>query len=242
MKNFQSTLLNKFPNITYCFTQRQNGNLAFHVGDDADNVIKNHDALAEELNYDKKTLVHMKQIHSDIVHIVKDEDDFYNPPTCDALITNKIDTPLMVMVADCTPILFYDQKKEVIAVAHAGRQGAFKNIVNNVIYSFKKDFGSDTKDIFVSIGANICKECYEVGEEIFDEAKKLNLHYAIDDKNHKFYLDIKSILLKQLLESEIDEKNIELSNECSCCSYEKYFSYRTDNKTGRFAGVIKLKE
>ncbi len=146
----------------------------------------------------------------------------------------------MVMVADCSPILFYDDIKKVIAVAHAGRQGAFKNIVANVIQSFINNFGSHVKDIYVVIGASIGACCYEVGSEIYEEAKELNLEYAMIKKDESYYLDIGKILKKQLLKLGVLEKNIEISNECSCCQNDKYFSYRADGITGRFAGVICL--
>jgi YfiH family protein len=238
MKNNQSTLLNQFKKISYCFTNTQDGNLAFHVGDDIKTVDENHNKLSQKLGYDKEKLVHMKQVHSDIVHIVNDDDNYKNPPTCDALITDKKDIPLMVMVADCTPILFYDSKKDVIAVAHVGRQGAFKNIIKKLIECFQNNYHSDAKDIYVAIGANICKNCYEVGDEIYQEAKRLNLEYAIDVIDDRFYLDIGKIINSQLSNLGINENNIENSNECSCCQNDKYFSYRADKKTGRFAGII----
>jgi len=249
MQITQTSLLNSFSNLTHCFTTKNGGlsngvysslNLAFHVDDDGDAVNKNHTLLATELKYDKKTLVHMKQIHSDIVHIVTSNDNFKNSQTCDALITDKQNIPLMVMVADCSPILFYDSVKKVIAVAHAGRQGAFKNIVKNVIECFKNSYGSNTEDILVTIGASIGQCCYEVGAEIYKEAKELGIEHSLNKKAGSYYLDISKILQMQLLESGIKKENIELSRECSCCENNKYFSYRADGITGRFAGVIKL--
>ncbi|MFT5836472.1 MAG: YfiH family protein [Sulfurimonas sp.] len=251
MQLLKSKLLNKFSNLTHAFTTKDGGvsktpyislNLAFHVWDNPLDVIKNHEYLASELSYNRGTLVHMKQIHSDAVHIVSDIDNFDNPPTCDALITDKTNLPLMVMVADCSPILFYDSKKEVIAVAHAGRQGAFKNIVQNVINSFVNIYGSDAKDISASVGASIVVCCYEVGVEIYDEAKDLGLQYAMQKREDSFYLDVSVILKTQLLASGIKKENIEISKECSCCNNEKYFSYRADAKTGRFAGILMMKE
>ena len=235
-----SNLLNNFSNISHAFTTKDSGNIAFHVNDDSSLVIQRHKRLAKELNYDINSLIHMKQIHSDIVHTVDINDNFENPPSCDALITDKKNTPLMVMVADCSPILFYDSTKNVIAVAHAGRQGAFKNIVKNVIASFLHKYNSNTKDIYVTIGANIKKCCYEVGSEINDEAEILGLKSTITKKENRYYLDIDKILKKQLLDSNILEKNIEISDECTKCKSNKYFSYRSDSKTGRFSGIIKL--
>ena len=251
MKIYQSNILNNFSNLTHAFTTKDGGvssspynslNLAFHVEDSPLDVTLNHERLASELDYDKRTLVHMKQVHSDMVHIVGEKDNFDNPPTCDALITDKINTPLMVMVADCSPILFYDSKKEVIAVAHAGRQGAFKNIVQNVINTFTNIYDSHTEDIFVTIGADIGVCCYEVGGEIYEEAKKLNLEYAIEKRDNSFYLDVNKILITQLLTSAIKEENIEILDECTCCKNDKYFSYRADSTTGRFAGLLMMRK
>lgn len=239
MKFSHSKLLNSFSNLTHAFTQTKSGNLAFHVGDNELHVINNHELLALELEYDKNSLIHMKQIHSDIVHVVTDE-DFSTPPTCDALITNKKKTPLMVMVADCSPILFYDNEKKVIAAVHAGRQGAFKNIVKNVVESFVNDFGSNAKNIHVSIGASIGVCCYEVGAEIEIQAKELGLEYAIEKRDGNFYLDVNKILKTQLLTCKVKEENIEFLDECTCCKTDKYFSYRAQKETGRFAGVIFL--
>jgi YfiH family protein len=196
--------------------------------------------LANELKYDKNSLIYMKQIHSDIVHVVNNNDNFYNPPTCDALITNKINTPLMVMVADCSPILFYDTEKKIIAVAHAGRAGAFKNIIKNVINSFKDEFNSNVTNIHVSVGPSILSCCYEVGSEIYHEAVELNLEYAMHKKDGSFYLDISKILRTQLLNCGVQKEHLEISNECTCCKNDTYFSYRANSKTGRFAGIVVL--
>ncbi|MEA2099964.1 MAG: peptidoglycan editing factor PgeF [Campylobacterota bacterium] len=249
MKITKSKLLRNCKNISHAFTSKECGiskspynslNLAFHVGDDSYDVEKNHQLLADTLSYEKQNLIYMKQIHSSLVHVVDESDNFSNPKNCDALITNKKNTPLMVMVADCSPILFYDSACDVIAVAHAGREGAFKNIVQNVIDSMKHNFNSKTKNILVTIGASIGSCCYEVGEEIFNEAKRLNLQYALNKKKDSYYLNISRILKTQLLEQGIKKENLEISKECSCCKNEKYFSYRANGTTGRFCGVIYL--
>ena len=241
MKFHQSNLLKQFSNITSAFTTKKSGNLAFHVGDVADNVVKNHKLLANELKHDYKTVIHMRQIHSNGVLKITKEHNFFKPPICDALITNEKERPLMVMVADCAPILFYDPNKEVIAVAHAGRAGAFLNIVQNVITAFKDEYGSNAKDIVASVGPSIHKCCYEVGQEINREAHTLGLEYAMEQREEKYFLDIEKILQTQLLNVGLQEKNIEISPVCSACSKESLYSYRAEGKTGRFAGILSLR-
>ena len=241
MKFYHSKKLNSYSNLIHAFTTRYSKNLAFHVNDNLLHVEKNHQTLAKTFFYDKKKLVHMKQIHSNKVHIIDTQDNFENPPTCDALITNKVGIPLMVMVADCSPIIFYDPKRNVIAVAHAGRAGAFNNIVKNVLDSFVDEFHSEPKDILVTIGASIGVCCYEVGSEIYHEAESLNLEYAMQKRDAKYYLDVTQILKTQLLNGGIQKENIEIFHECTSCKNDTYFSYRADGVTGRFAGIIMLK-
>lgn len=52
----------------------------------------------------------MNQIHSDNIVIV-DEKSPKLIDSCDAIITNRKNLPLMVMVADCIPIIVFDEKK-----------------------------------------------------------------------------------------------------------------------------------
>ncbi len=240
MKFYQSKLLNNFAKLTHLFTCKESGNLAFHVQDNPKNVLKNHKTLAKKLNYNYKTLVHMKQIHSNTVKRVDENDNFYNPPACDAVITNKKNTPLLVMVADCSPLLFYDPKQNVIAAAHAGRAGAFENIVQNVIESFVSGFSSDIKDLHVTVGPAICQKCYEINEQIYQEAKEKKVSYAVDKKGKKFYLDIRAILQEQFLTAGVLAKHIEISDICNRCNSNIFYSYRHNHNTGRYGGVIML--
>lgn len=233
--------LDAFSDILHNFTTRESGgNLAFHVGDDIEAVNEHHEILSQELGYKKDALIHMKQIHSDIVHVVGEQDGFGSPPTCDALVTNKKNTPLMVMVADCTPVLFYDPTCRAIGVAHAGRAGAFGNIVANVVKTMQKEYGSKPEDIIVSIGSAIGVCCYEVGKEIH-EASHEEFGYAFEKRDGSYYLDVNRIILSQLQECGIKQEHIDNSGICTACNTHDYFSYRAEGQTGRFAGVLMLK-
>jgi len=176
----------------------------------------------------------MNQIHSNVVQVVTPNQTLYE---CDAIVTNKKNTPLMVMVADCIPILFYDEMKQVIAVAHAGRVGTLQNIAKNTISSMQENFHCVTKDIKVTLGPSIQKCCYEVSQSIADDtAKQFGLKF-VENRN----LDLQGINKKQLLEIGIKEENIFIDTTCTKCSNKPYYSYRNDKGCGRFAGVIFLK-
>ena len=106
-------------------------NVAFHVGDKVTDVIKNRSILADNLNINIKNLIYMDQIHSNFIKIVNNSLINKNE-SCDALITDKKEIALMVMVADCIPILMYDNTKRVVAAIHAGRNGTFQEIAKKV--------------------------------------------------------------------------------------------------------------
>jgi len=253
MKTVNSDLLAKFPQITHVFTTRDGGvskhpylsnNLAFHVKDHKDDVLMNHQNMAKYLGYNYGKLVHMRQIHSDKIVIVDPTlHNFENPPECDALITNLPKIPLMVMTADCTPVLFYDPKQKVIAVAHAGRAGAIKGIVPKTIQKMCHEFDCHIQNITVVLGPSIGACCYEVGEKIAKEVTQSGYGLAIVYENGKYSLDVNTIIHHQLKNLGINIKKIENLSICNACQNETYFSYRADKqKTGRFAGIIMLKE
>ncbi len=251
MQKTSSKLLTPYDEITHTFTTRFGGvslppynslNLAFHVGDKPENVRENHKTLAIEMGYERSKLVHMQQIHSDKIVVIDPEiHNFKNPPQCDALITNKKGIPLMVMVADCTPVLFYDPVQQVIAVAHAGRAGALQGIVPKTIQKMQQHFKSTLEDIKVVLGPSIGACCYEVNEEIFKNVKSKGYGLSTVFEKRRYYLDVKSIIHQQLKTLGLDRSQVEDLDICNACKSDIYFSYRADQqKSGRFAGVIML--
>lgn len=250
-RHLTSGLLDKHAKLSHAFTTRHQGvshapyhsnNIAFHVGDDDRDVLKNHKALATHLSYDLDRLVHMRQIHSDQIVIVDEDSSFDDPPECDALITDIKEKPLMVMTADCTPVLLYDPVKEVIAAIHAGRAGAFKDIVTKSIVTMHEHFGSEPADILSALGPSIGVCCYEVDEKIDREATLLGFAFAIQRRDAHYFLDVNMILRRRLEEAGIRREHIEDLGECNACHNGTFFSYRADGqRTGRMAGIIALK-
>ncbi|NPA65390.1 MAG: peptidoglycan editing factor PgeF [Epsilonproteobacteria bacterium] len=207
-------------------------NLAYHVGDSPASVMTNHKLLASYSGYNLRKLVFMDQIHSNKVVVVDEE--LFEVPSCDALVTNMYDTPLMIMSADCAPVLFEDNVKGVVAVAHVGRAGAFGDIITNVIVTMQERFCSQSEDIKVAIGPRIGVCCYEVGDKELNEARSLGYDFACKI-NH---LDIDAIISYQLDKNGILEENREFLDICTKCSNSEFFSYRAEQRTGRQVGVI----
>ncbi|MDH5464246.1 MAG: peptidoglycan editing factor PgeF [Thiovulaceae bacterium] len=212
-------------------------NLAFHVDDEEADVLANRELLKKAFSEDV-TLHAMQQVHGkEVCHV----DSEVLKPTCDALITDKPNQLLMVMVADCIPILFFDPVHKAIAAIHAGRAGAFGNIVKQTALKMADAFGTESKDLLVALGPSIHNCCYEVGLEVVDEAKGLGYEYALTKRDNSQFLNIQTIVERQLKSLGITDENLEISQICTACESQDYFSYRKEGKTGRFCGGIMLK-
>ena len=211
-------------------------NLALHVEDNEEDVLENRKLLAKELGVELKNFVWMNQVHSDKIKTVTKGGEVLKT---DGLITTQPGLALMILVADCIPILFYDFKQKVIAVAHAGRKGSFLNIAGKTVLRLEKEFNSNPQDIKVFLGPSIQKECYQVDQKIARRFKKQwGSKYIYDNTN----LDLPLLNKDQLLEVGVKKENIFVSDVCNHCD-QNYFSYRRaeNNQTGRFAGIIFLK-
>ncbi|MDN5113266.1 peptidoglycan editing factor PgeF [Aliarcobacter butzleri] len=220
--------------VKYFFSDKTDGNLAYHVGDIKENVDKNRQKLALKYDYKNEDLCYMNQIHSANV-VVVDENSPKYIDNCDALITKTKNLPLMVMVADCIPILMFDEIKGVIAAIHAGRNSTFLKISEITSKKMIEDFSCKTENIKVIMGPSIQKCCYEVNDELKNIVEKSFGKEFVVGNN----IDLQGIN-KKLLEN-LGIKNIEISSICTKCSNKPFFSYRKEKNTGRFAGVITFK-
>lgn len=216
--------------MRYRFTSKNDGNLGLHVGDDPLHVKKNRERLKEVLGV--SSLMFMDQVHGDDVVVISSTQE--STPTCDAMITNLPNVGLAVMVADCMPLLFYDAPTQSIGVAHAGRKGNALHVSTKTIRAMCETFHARPESIEVYRGPSIGGCCYEVGKEA-----ALGLEEALHVKQGRYFLDLPQANRDELLRAGIQEQNLHTQEVCTCCD-ERYFSYRKERITGRFAGVICL--
>jgi len=228
-------------------------NLGFHVGDDPENVIKNRELLALALGIPLNNFTVAKQIHDGNVKIVTEQEKGFGIfshdnaiDATDAMVTNVQNICLMVLLADCVPILFLDPKKKVIGVAHAGWKGTLKLVAQNTINVMKEKFGCSTVDILVGIGPSIGPCHYEVGPEVISQVEKIfhtkkGLIFN-ESPDGKGYFNLWEANRKQILLSGVPANNIETAEICTYCNSALFFSERYQKgKTGRFGAGIMIK-
>lgn len=179
------------------------------------------------------------QRHTDNVQVLYHDQE---PKIADAVITNRKGILIGVQVADCVPILLYDRKRYIIGAVHAGWRGTAAGILKNTIKAMMDRFFSSPRDILVAFGPSIRWCCYGVGYEVIDAIEKSTgkgEYYM--NRGDKYYLDLQTANKYQLLSIGIPTENIGLSDECTFCHPEKYFSYRfAKGTTGRQYGLIGL--
>lgn len=236
-------IFQKFPEIIFGFSTKIGGggksefdfNLSYAVGDDKSNVDYNRKLFFNAVGLDIGSVGFQRQIHSDVIQIINNAG---NKGESDALITNKMNLGLAIIVADCTPIFLYDYKQRIIAAIHSGWRGTEQEILNKTLIKLKENFSTDPENLFVYIGPSISASNYEVGKEV---AEKFNDRY-ITTNNKKIFLDISGINYDRLIEFGIPQNQIQKSELCTFEYSSLLHSYRRDGtKSGRSLGVIAIK-
>ena len=247
IRHFVSTRKGGFSNPPY-----KSLNLGLHVGDDPKNVLKNRKRLANTIGIPLNHFTIARQIHSNHVTIISEElrgkgcvnhKEAINDT--DAMVTNLADICLMVLVADCVPMLFFDPVKRAIGVAHAGWKGTLKFVAINTVKTMEKAFGSSPQDIIAGIGPSIGPCCYKVGPDVISQVANIfhtRKEYIFNEsKNGEGYFDLWKANLRQLLHAGIERKNIEMAMKCTCHNPDLFFSYRHQKgNTGRFGVGIAI--
>ncbi len=262
--------LAKFTGIKHGILTRNTGvstgpfrslNISFGVGDDDRNVRRNREIISKCLN--EEDFVFADQVHGSRVMVFSKDNNSITfdsdlcgkiePPEIlskqigmsnphsehkhvgDALITNVRKKVLVIQVADCQSVIMYDPVQQVVANVHSGWRGSINDIIGLTIKVMKKSFGCFAGDIVAGIGASLGPCCAEfVNYE--KEIPKRYWKYK-DDNDH---FDFWSLSCDQLCQAGILIDNVDLSRLCTKCDPDRFFSFRGEGTTGRFASIIGL--
>lgn len=193
-------------------------------------IISNRKIALKELGLSIDNLCNLKQVHGNKVNLAKP-----GQQEGDALVTNEPNLVIAISIADCYPILFYDEVSKVIGGAHAGWRGTVSQIAENTIKKMLK-LGARVENIKVAIGQGICQNKFEVGTEVIEQFEQAGFPSTCWKENK---IDLIACNKFVLLQNGIPEKNIWTMKRCTF--EEDFFSYRRDNgKTGRMWAVISL--
>ena len=217
-------------------------NCGFGSKDKKKNILNNLKIVSKKIGT-KKKIVLLHQMHSNKIHFIKKLSK--NKLVGDGLITEIKGLAIGILTADCAPIIFFDSKKNIIGVAHAGWKGAYKKIAQKMIHYFKKK-GSKLNDLHAVVGPCISQNNYEIKEDFrknFLNQNLVNKKYFKKVKK-KIYFDLKSYIFQQLKNSGL--KNIEIIKKDTFYLKNNFFSARRCvknkiNDYGRNISIIMIK-
>lgn len=210
-------------------------NLGDHVGDDVGDVYANRKRLAAELGLAEDRLAWMEQVHGRTVTVV-DGSETAAAEATDALVTAEPGLALVVLVADCVPVLLVDAEAGVVAAVHAGRVGARVGVVPAALEAMRS-LGAEPSRIEALLGPAICGDCYEVPADMAADVEKHVPGSACKTRKGTTGLDLRAGLWRQLADLGVGKIGVDPR-----CTYEDktLFSFRRDGTTGRIAGITWL--
>jgi polyphenol oxidase len=208
-------------------------NLSDRVGDAQTAVAANRARLATAIGLPGGHLVWLEQVHGAEVATVDSAPD--GPlPGVDAAVTAAPGLALVVLVADCVPVLLADPEADVVGAVHAGRAGAAAGIVPRAVEAMRSA-GADPARTDALLGPAICAACYEVPAAMRDEVAAALPGSAARTRRGTPALDLRAGIAAQL--AHLGVSKVVVDPRCTAEDLE-LFSHRRDGVTGRQAGLV----
>ena len=209
-------------------------NLALHVNDDPKRVQQHRMILLDEFSkFGVNKITWMTQTHSTICHTINSEITF-EALNGDGLVTQNQGHALMMMTADCLPVVLGNADGTEIANLHAGWRGLAGGIVENTIAEMQ------TQPTWAWLGAAISQPCFEVGAEVkqafCEKYAELETAFKIGEKQGKYYADLYEIARYILKLHGVE--SVTGGDQCSYSQGKDFYSYRRHPKTGRMATFV----
>ena len=241
----------------HAFTTRHGGvsegifssfNLGSNRGDKPEHVQENYRRLCELFGVGIDDCAVTKQVHENVVRIVDKNDKHVCmsdvPYEADGIVTAEPGLPIICMVADCVPVLLWDEKNRAIGAIHCGWRSSVGDILKNAIEAMVS-LGAEAHCIHAAIGPSIGRCCFETDDDVpnaIEEYLGGDIEGLFDRRSDgKTMVDLRAANARRLVQLGLRPENIDVSEECTYCSHDKYWSHRyTKGQRGSQAAVIVL--
>lgn len=225
-------------------------NLGAGSRDDPARVAANGRRLAEALGFRYEDLARLRQVHGADVAVVERP----GPPggpigEYDAAVTDRPGVVLLVLAADCVPVLLADPARPAIGAVHAGWRGVAADAPGAALRALARRYGSRPQDVRAAIGPCIGPCCYEVDAPVAEAFAAAGLPFeppvaspaAPRGGRPRWRLDLVAAARRRLEAAGVPAGSITAAALCTACRADLFFSHRRDGpRTGRQGGVIWL--
>lgn len=250
-------------NISHFITTRHGGvslgnyasmNPGEYSGDDPASVRMNRQLLSDAIGISPERIFAPFQIHEAEIACIdtrflsltlaRQKEELNGK---DALVTAVPGICIAVSTADCVPVLVYAPDKKVVAAIHAGWRGTVKQIVAKTVEYMIARYGCDPSLMLAGIAPSICKESFEVGDEVAEAFRAtgvdMNRIMERNARTGKAHIDLWEANRMQLLQSGLQPERIEVSGICTYQHPDDFFSARRLGiKSGRILSGIMIKD
>ncbi len=217
-------------------------NVRYGIGDDEANVDENRKRVMYAMELGR--FISADQIHSNNILLLNAElearqflqfGDFHEVQGYDGFLTRQTCLGLMIQVADCQALIFFDPEKQALGLLHAGWRGLKQNIIAKMVNMMIEHYDSDPANILVGCAPSLGP----LSAEFSDPLAELGADFEPFISGR--HVNLWDYSYWQLLKLGIPEDNIEIARVDTVES-DEFFSYRGDGKvTGRFAVCAFLK-
>ena len=168
-----------------------------------------------------------------------------NDPGFDGMVTDRRSVALVATHADCTPVYLLDPVHHAIGLCHAGWRSTVGGMVTNLIDAMTAMYQTRPQDLLAAIGPHIGSCCFEVdppvGKAFADAFPKAGCVLP-GQKPGNQQLDLTRASAYQMYRAGLFGENLTISDECTCCNGDLFFSYRRDGKAcGAMASFLQLR-
>ena len=202
-------------------------NCCGYVGDEQSHVSACRAVLCDQIGIAEGNLITVRQVHGTEVAVVDTVGCDFGE--ADALVTNLEGVAIGVFTADCVPMLFYDKQAGLIGAAHAGWKGTMSGIAAKTVAAMCR-LGAAPERVQAVFGPSICRECFEVGDEVVEQFCERGLPAdGIVFRNEvtgKAHIDLVAANRYWMLGCGMYERNIVETGLCTKCNPSRFFSAR----------------
>ena len=244
-----------FPkNITQAIFTRQGGvsprpwdslNVGGSIGDDITHVRENRIRSFRALGCVPESIHDVWQVHSaDVVYADAPRPLDTEYQKADIMLTDNPQVTLFMRFADCTPILLYDQEKQVVGLVHSGWLGTVRGAARAAVGAMQERYGSNPADILAAVGPSIGPDHYEIGEDVIAQVKDAfgaDADPLLVAHGNSIHFDLWKA--NQILLQNAGVKQIETTGICTACHTDDWFSHRAEKgATGRFGALLAIED
>ena len=207
-------------------------NLGGHVGDDPLAVAANRARLRGFVPADPLWL---SQVHG---AAVANADVSEGVPEADAVLARSSRRVCAVLTADCLPVLLCDDDASVVAAAHAGWRGLAAGVLENTV----REMGVPPHRLRAWLGPAIGPAAFEVGDEVraafvaYDP--EAATAFVARPVAGKWLADLFVLARRRLVAAGVTR--VSGGGVCTVSAPQRFYSYRRDGVTGRFASMVWL--